>query len=45
MGVVHSLEGDAGIIAVEVAVLDEILDSVDHLERSVDVRPDHGGCD
>lgn len=32
MGVVHGLEGDAGVIAVEVAVLDEILDGVDDLE-------------
>lgn len=31
MGVVHGLEGDAGIIAIEVAVLDEILDGVDDL--------------
>lgn len=29
--VVHRLQGDAGVIAVEVAVLDEILDGVDHL--------------
>jgi hypothetical protein len=31
VGVVHGLEGDAGVIAVEVAVLDEVLDSVDDL--------------
>ena len=31
MGVVHGLEGDAGVIAVEVAVLDEIFDGVDDL--------------
>jgi len=32
MGVVHGLEGDTGIIAIEVAVLDEILDGVNDLE-------------
>lgn len=31
MGVIHGLEGDAGVIAVEVAVLDKVLDCVDHL--------------
>lgn len=31
VGVVHGLEGDTRVIAVEVAVLDEILDGVDHL--------------
>lgn len=31
MGVVHGLEGDAGVIAVEVAVLDKVLDSIDNL--------------
>lgn len=31
MGVVHGLEGDAGVIAVEVAVLDQVLDGVDDL--------------
>lgn len=31
VGVVHGLEGDAGVITVEVAVLDEVLDSVDDL--------------
>ena len=31
MGVVHGLEGDSGVIAVEVAVLNEILDGIDEL--------------
>ncbi|KAI7165257.1 Proliferating cell nuclear [Hortaea werneckii] len=31
MGVVHGLESDAGVIAVEVAVLDQVLDGVDDL--------------
>ena len=31
VGVVHGLERDAGVIAVEVAVLDEIFDGVDNL--------------
>lgn len=31
VGVVHGLESDAGVIAVEVAVLDKVLDSVDEL--------------
>ena len=31
MRVVHSLEGDAGVIAVEVAVLYEVFDGVDDL--------------
>jgi hypothetical protein len=29
--VVHGLQGDAGVIAVKVAVLDEILDGIDNL--------------
>ena len=32
MGVVHSLEGDTGVIAIEVAVLDKVFDSIDDLE-------------
>jgi hypothetical protein len=32
--VVHGLEGDTGVIAVEVAVLDEILDCIDDLWES-----------
>lgn len=32
MRVVHGLEGDAGVIAVEVAVLNEVLDGIDDLE-------------
>lgn len=36
MRVVHGLEGEAGVIAVEVAVLDEVLDGIDDLgARSV----------
>jgi hypothetical protein len=31
VGVVHGLERNAGVIAVEVAVLDEVLDGVDDL--------------
>lgn len=31
MGVVHGLKGDAGVIAIEVAVLDQILDGIDNL--------------
>lgn len=34
MGVVHGLEGDAGVIAIEVAVLYEVLDGVDDLEAA-----------
>lgn len=34
VGVIHSLEGDAGVIAVEVAVLDQVLNSVDNLLRT-----------
>jgi len=30
--VVHGLEGDAGVIAVEIAVLDEIFDRFNYLE-------------
>ena len=32
VGVVHGLQRDTGVIAVEVAVLDEILDCIDNLE-------------
>lgn len=31
MGVVHCLQGDAGVVAVEVAVLDEVFDGFYHL--------------
>jgi len=31
MGIVHSLQSDAGVIAVEVAVLDEVFDGVNDL--------------
>lgn len=33
MGVVHGLQGDTGVIAVEVAILYEILDRIDDLSR------------
>jgi hypothetical protein len=33
--VVHGLEGDSGVIAVEVAVLDKVLDGVDDLATTV----------
>lgn len=33
MGVVHGLEGNAGVIAIEVAVLHEIFDCFDDLRR------------
>ena len=35
MGVVHRLEGDTGVIAVEITVLDEIFDGIDYLEEVV----------
>lgn len=35
VGVVHSLELDSGVIAVEVAVLDEVLDGIDDLGRGL----------
>jgi hypothetical protein len=35
VGVVHRLERDTGVIAVEVAVLDEILDGINDLPKSV----------
>lgn len=31
VGVVHRLEGDAGVIAVEIAVLDQVFDGIDDL--------------
>jgi hypothetical protein len=31
VGVVHGLEREAGVIAVKIAVLDQILDSIDNL--------------
>jgi hypothetical protein len=37
VGVVHGLESDAGVIAVEVAVLDEVLDGVDDLAATVSI--------
>jgi hypothetical protein len=36
VGVVHSLQRDAGVIAVEVAVLDEVLDGIDNLNELLD---------
>lgn len=39
--VVHGLEGDAGVIAVEIAVLDKVFDGVDDLVcKSVSARAD-----
>jgi hypothetical protein len=38
VGVVHGLERNAGVIAVEVAVLDEVLDGVDDLVWRVSRR-------
>lgn len=35
VGVVHGLQGETRVIAVEVAVLDEILDSIDDLKGNV----------
>lgn len=32
VGVVHGLEGNAGVIAIEVAILDQVLDRIDDLE-------------
>ena len=32
MGVVHGLQGDARVVAVEVAVLDQVFDGIDDLE-------------
>ena len=37
MGVVHSLESDAGVIAVEVAVLYEVFDGVDDLVAALNI--------
>lgn len=31
MGIVHGLEVETGVIAVEVAVLNQVFDSIDHL--------------
>ena len=36
MGVVHGLEGNTGIIAVEIAVLHEVLDGIDDLGRELE---------
>jgi hypothetical protein len=38
VGVVHGLESNAGIIAVEIAVLDQVLDCVDRLAFLVEVQ-------
>lgn len=34
VGIVHGLESDARVIAIEVAILDQVLDRLDHLWRS-----------
>jgi hypothetical protein len=36
VGVVHGLEGDTGVIAVEIAVLHEVLDGIDDLETELE---------
>ena len=33
MGIVHGLEGNAGVIAVEVAILDQVFDGINDLEH------------
>lgn len=38
VGVVHGLKGEAGVVAIEVAVLHEIFDRIDDLEQSVSRR-------
>lgn len=38
VGVVHSLEGDTGVIAVEVAVLNQVLDGINDLGKSASLR-------
>jgi hypothetical protein len=40
VGVVHGLESNAGVIAVEVAVLNEILDRINDLEKSAKPQED-----
>jgi hypothetical protein len=40
MGVVHGLEGDTGVITVEIAVLDEVFDGIDDLERELERSED-----
>lgn len=35
MGVIHGLEGNAGVIAVEIAVLHEVSDCIDNLDKNV----------
>jgi hypothetical protein len=35
VGVVHGLEGDTAVIAVEVAVLDKIFDGIHHLLKQI----------
>ena len=44
MGVVHGLEGDSRIIAIKVAVLHEVFDSIDNLELSACLHK-HGRTD
>lgn len=34
VGVIHGLQRDAGVIAVEIAILHQVLDSIDNLEHS-----------
>jgi hypothetical protein len=37
VGVVHGLKGNAGVIAIEVAILYEIFNCVDHLLRKYEI--------
>ncbi len=43
MGVVHGLEGDSGVVAIEVAVLHEVFNSIDNLELSAYIDRQSGG--
>ncbi len=44
MGVVHGLEGDSGVVAIEIAVLHEVFNSIDNLELSAYIdRQEWGG--
>ena len=44
MGVIHGLEGDAGVIAVEIAVLHEVLDGIDDLGKELEGLELRGSC-
>ena len=34
MGIVHRLKGDAGVIAIKIAVLNQVFDCIDNLQAS-----------